>query len=35
MGMFLAAARFQGKYIAMLASKLARYRKEIIEAMRE
>jgi NAD(P)H dehydrogenase (quinone) len=31
----LAAARFQGKYVAMLASTLAQYREEIIEAMWE
>jgi len=31
----LAAARFQGKYVAMIASKLGRFRKEIIDAMRE
>ena len=29
----LAAARFQGKYVALIASKLARYRKEVIEAI--
>ncbi len=29
----LAAARFQGKYVALIASKLARYRQEIIEAI--
>ena len=31
----LAAARFQGKYVAMIASKLAGNRREIIDAMRE
>ena len=30
----LAAARFQGKYVAMIASKLAGNRREIIDAMR-
>ncbi len=31
----LAAARFQGKYVAMIASRLAKYRKEIIDAICE
>jgi len=31
----LAAARFQGKYVSLIASKLAQYRKEIIDAMCE
>ena len=31
----LAAARFLGKYVAMIASKLAGNRREIIDAMRE
>jgi len=31
----LAAARFQGKYVALIASKLAQYRGEIIDAMCE
>lgn len=31
----LAAARFQGKYVALIASKLAQYREEIIDAVRE
>ena len=31
----LAAARFQGRYVSMIASKLARFRKEIIDAMCE
>ena len=31
----LAAARFQGRYVSMIASKLAQYRKEIIDAMCE
>ena len=30
----LAAARFQGKYVALIASKLAGYRKEILDALR-
>jgi NAD(P)H dehydrogenase (quinone) len=30
----LAAARFQGKYVALIASKLAGHRKEIIDALR-
>jgi hypothetical protein len=31
----LAAARFQGRYVALIASKLAQYREEIMEAMWE
>lgn len=31
----LSAAKFQGKYVAMIASKLAGHRREIIDAMRE
>lgn len=31
----LSAARFQGKYVAMIASELAGHRREIIDAMRE
>lgn len=31
----LAAARFQGKYVALIASRLAKYRKEVIDAICE